>query len=102
MAKKRMTKTEFVAALSKKSGLTKKQAASALDTINVIVAEQLGKRGPGEVLLPGLLKLYVVNKPATPQHKGVNPFTRQPMIYKAKPASKVIKVRPLKPLKDSV
>jgi nucleoid DNA-binding protein len=102
MAKKRMTKTEFVAALSKKSGLTKKQAASALDTINVIVADQLGKRGPGEVLLPGLLKLYVVTKPASPQHKGVNPFTRQPMIYKAKPASKVIKVRPLKPLKDSV
>jgi nucleoid DNA-binding protein len=102
MAKKRMTKTEFVAALSKKSGLTKKQAASALDTINVIIAEQLGKRGPGEVLIPDLLKLYVVAKPAAPQHKGVNPFTKQPMIYKAKPASKVIKVRPLKALKDSV
>jgi nucleoid DNA-binding protein len=102
MAKKRMTKSEFVAALSKKSGLTKKQAASALDTLNVIVAEQLGKRGPGEVLIPGLLKLNVVNKPATPQHKGVNPFTREPMIYKAKPASKVIKARALKPLKDSV
>jgi nucleoid DNA-binding protein len=102
MAKKRMTKTEFVAALSKKSGLTKKQAASALDTINVIIAEQLGKRGPGEVLIPDLLKLYVVAKPATHQHNGVNPFTKQPMVYKAKPASKVIKVRPLKALKDSV
>jgi nucleoid DNA-binding protein len=102
MAKKRMTKTEFVATLSKKTGLTKKQAASALDTINVIIAGQLGKRGPGEVLFPGLLKFNVVNKPASPQHKGINPFTKQPMIYKAKPASKVIKVRPLKALKDSV
>jgi len=102
MAKKRMTKTQFVAALSKKSGLTKKQAATALDMVNVIVAEQLGKRGPGEVLIPGLLKLNVVDKPATPQHKGINPFTKQPMIYKAKPASKVIRVRPLKALKDSV
>jgi nucleoid DNA-binding protein len=102
MAKKRMTKTEFVAALSKKSGLNKKQAASALDSINKIIAEQLGKRGPGEVLIPDLLKLSTVTKPATPQHKGVNPFTKQPMIYKAKPASKVIKVRPLKALKDSI
>jgi nucleoid DNA-binding protein len=102
MAKKRMTKTEFVAALSKKSGLNKKQAASALDSINKIIAEQLGKRGPGEVLIPDLLKLSTVTKPAVPQHKGVNPFTKQPMIYKAKPASKVIKVRPLKALKDSI
>ena len=102
MAKKRMSKAEFVAALSKKSGLTKKQAASALDTINIIIAEQLGKRGPGEVLIPDLLKLNVVDKPAIPQHKGLNPFTKQPMIYKAKPASKVIKMRALKALKDSV
>ncbi len=102
MAKKRMTKAEFVAALSKKSGLTKQQAASALDAINVIIAEQLGKRGPGEVLIPNLVKLNVVTKPASPQHKGVNPFTREPMIYKAKPASKVIKLRALKALKDSI
>lgn len=102
MAKKRMTKSQFVATLSEKSGLTKKQATSVLDTINAIVAEQLGKRGPGEVLIPGLLKLIVVDKPATRQHKGINPFTKEPMIYKAKAASKVIRVRPLKALKDAI
>jgi nucleoid DNA-binding protein len=102
MSNKRMTKSQFVASLSKKSGLNKKQAAAALDTINAIVAGQLGKRGPGEVLIPGLLKLYVVDKPATRQHKGVNPFTKEPMTYKAKAASKVIKVRPLKALKDAI
>jgi len=102
MSNKRMTKSQFVTALSKKTGLTKKQAASALDAINAIVAQQLGKRGPGEVLIPGLLKLNAVDKPATPQHKGINPFTKKPMIYKAKPASKVIKVKALKPLKDAV
>ena len=75
---------------------------SALDSINKIVAQQLGKRGPGEVLIPDLLKLSVVDKPATLQHKGVNPFTKEPMIYKAKPASKVVKVRPLKALKDAL
>jgi len=102
MPDKRMNKSEFVAALAKKSGLTKKQAASALDTINAIVAQQLGKQGPGEVLIPGLLKLSAVNQPATRQHEGVNPFTKQPMIYKAKPAHKVIRVRPLKALKDAI
>jgi nucleoid DNA-binding protein len=102
MDKKRMSKSQFVTTLSKKSGLTKKQTASVLDTINAIVAEQLGKRGPGEVLIPGLLKLFVIDKPATRQHKGINPFTKEPMIYKAKAASKVIKARPLKALIDAI
>lgn len=102
MSDKRMNKSEFVNTLAKKSGLNKKQAASALNTINAMVAQQLGKQGPGEVLIPGLLKLNAVNQPATRQHEGVNPFTKQPMTYKAKPAHKVIKVKPLKALKDAV
>ncbi len=97
-----MSKSQFVTTLAEKSGLNKKQATSALDTINAMVAQQLGKRGPGEVLIPGLLKLNVVDKPATRQHEGINPFTKEPMIYKAKAARKVIKVRLLKALKDAV
>jgi len=102
MPKKRMSKSQFVTTLVEKSGLTKKQATSALDTMNAMVAQQLGKQGPGEVLIPGLLKLIVVDKPATREHKGVNPFTKEPMTYKAKAARKVIKVRPLKALKDAI
>jgi nucleoid DNA-binding protein len=102
MPNKRMNKSEFVVALAEKSGLDKKQAALALDTINFLVAQQLGKQGPGEILVPGLLKLNVVEKPATPMHEGVNPFTKEPMTFKAKPARKVIKVRPLKALKDAI
>jgi nucleoid DNA-binding protein len=97
-----MNKSQFVTALAEKSGLNRKQATSALDTINAMVAQQLGKRGPGEVLIPGLLKLNVIDKPATRQHKGINPFTKEPMIFKAKAARKVIKVRPLKALKDAI
>ena len=102
MTDKRLSQSQFVDALAEKSGLTRKQAASALDTINAIVSQQLGKHGPGEVLIPGMLRLKVVDKPATPQHEGVNPFTKEPMTYKAKPARKVIKVMPLKALKDAV
>ena len=102
MSNKRMNKSQFVASLAEKSGLDKKQATSALDALNAMVAQQLGKQGPGEVLIPGLLKLNVVEKPATPQHEGINPFTKAPMTFKAKAARKVIKVRPLKALKDAI
>lgn len=102
MPNKRMNKSQFVTAMAEKGGLNQKQASSALDAINAITVEQLSKRGPGEVLIPGLLKLNVVDKPATSQHEGVNPFTKEPMTYKAKPAHKVIKVRLLKALKDAV
>ena len=102
MPPKKMSKSQFVATLAEKSGLNKKQASSALDTINAIIAQQLGKRGLGEVLIPGLLKLNIVDKPATRQHEGINPFTKEPMTYKAKAARKVIKVRPLKALKDAI
>ena len=102
MPNKRMTKSEFVTTLAEKSGLNQKQASSALDSLSSIVTLQLSKRGPGEVLIPGLLKLNVVDKPATLQHEGINPFTKEPMTFKAKPARKVIKVRPLKALKDAV
>lgn len=102
MSTKRMSKSQFMTTLAEKSGLNKNQAASALDTISTMVAQQLGKGGPGEVLIPGLLKLNIVNKPATPKHEGLNPFTGEPMTYKAKPARKVIRARPLKALKDSI
>jgi nucleoid DNA-binding protein len=102
MPNKRMSKSQFGTTLAEKSGLNKRQATSALDTINVMVAQQLGKRGPGEVLIPGLLKLSVIDKPATRRHEGINPFTKEPMTYQAKAARKVIKVRPLKALKDTI
>jgi nucleoid DNA-binding protein len=102
MASKRMSKTEFVTTLAEKSGLDKKQAASALDAISAMVTQQLSKKGPGEVIIPGLIKLNVVEKPATSAHEGINPFTKEPMTYKAKAAHKVIKVRLLKALRDAV
>ncbi len=74
MSTKKMTKSQFVTTLAEKSGLTKKQATSALDAINAMVAQELGKRGPGEVIIPGLLKLNVVNKPATPSTRRRQPI----------------------------
>lgn len=97
-----MNKSQFLTVLAEKSGLNELQARTALDTINLMITQQLGKQGPGEILIPGLLKLNVVEKPATHQHEGINPLTREPMTYKARAARKVIRVRPLKALMDAL
>lgn len=102
MAKKRLTKSELVAALAKKSGLDKKQVGAVLTALNEVVYKELGKGGAGEVTIPGLTKFVTVKKPAVPERKGTNPFTGQPAVFKAKPASKVVKARPVKQLKDAV
>jgi nucleoid DNA-binding protein len=104
-AVKRLSKSQLIAAIvdgAEETGLTKKQATAALDALGAIVTQQLGKKGPGEVVLPGLVKLNVIVKKAVPEHEGINPFTKQPQVFKAKPARKVVKVRVLKGLKDAV
>ncbi len=100
--KKKMSKSQFVAAVAEKSGLTKKQAITALEAINDVVKGEIDKKGPGEVTLPGLLKINVVVKPAVPAGERRNPFTGEMKMYPAKPARRVVKARPLKALKDAV
>ena len=62
----------------------------------------LGKKGSGAYTVPGLMKLVVQRKPATKARPGINPFTKEETIFKAKPARNVVKIRPLKNLKDMV
>ena len=76
------------------------QVGSVFDVLSGIIKANLGKKGPGLFVVPGLMKIMVIQKPATKAHKGINPFTKQEQMFKAKPARKVIKVRPLKALKD--
>jgi nucleoid DNA-binding protein len=66
------------------------------------IKRSLGRSGPGAYAVPGLMKLVVVRKPATPARKGINPFTGQETMFKARPAKNVVKIRPLKNLKGMV
>ena len=100
MAGNRMTKSEFLVAIAEKSSLTKKQASAVMDAISSVLSDQL--KSSGEVTLPGLVKLTVSVKEATPERPRINPFTKQPTIIAAKPARKVVKVRPLRALKAMV
>ena len=100
MAGKRMSKTEFVEALATQSGVEKKQVNAVLDALSSVVYSEL--KAENEVVIPGLVKLTSVTKPAVPEREGINPFTKEKTMFKAKPARKVIKPRPLKALKDAV
>lgn len=100
MSGKRMSKAQFINTFAEKTGMNKKQATATLDTLNAIAIEQLGRSG--ELVIPGLVRLNVAEKPATQERQGINPFTKQPMTFKAKPARKVVKAHPVKSLKDSL
>jgi nucleoid DNA-binding protein len=96
-----MTRTEVISALSASTGLTKQQVGGFLDELKNLIAANLKDGGPGAFNLPGLMKIKVTRKPETPERKGINPFTKEETIFKAKPAQNVVKIVPLKPLKDS-
>ena len=97
------TKSEIYAQIVADTGLTRKDVAAVFDSLNSQIKKNLGGRNaPGMFTVPGLLKMRVVKKPATKARKGVNPFTGEEMMFKAKPATKVVKVSALKGLKDMV
>ena len=100
-APKPMSKSEIGHALSESTGLTKAQITSVFSALAELVDKQLNS-GPGIFTLPGLLKIKVVRKPAVPERSGINPFTKQETIFKAKPARNVVKLQALKNLKQMV
>ncbi len=100
--KKPPTKTEIYASIAEATGLAKKDVGAVFDSLNEEITKALSKRGPESFTIPGLCKIVVQKKPATPTREGINPFTGEKAMFKAKPARNVIKIRPLKKLKDMV
>ena len=100
MAKKAATKSEILTNIATATKLSRKQVASVFDALSQQIKAAVGKKGPGVFAVPGLMKIVVIHKPATKARKGINPFTKEEQMFKAKPARKVIKVRALKALKD--
>jgi nucleoid DNA-binding protein len=101
-AKKPMNKTEIIAALCEATSLTKQQVTGLFDELAGLIKRNLGEQGPGVFTIPDLLQIKVVRKSAVEEHKGINPFTKEEMIVKAKPATNSVKLVPLKGLKAMV
>ena len=102
MAGKRLTKAQVIAELSNNTDVDKKSVNRVFDALQELIRKQLSGRGPGEFVIPGLVKLRVVKKPATKERPGINPFTKEPMMIPAKPASKKVRATALKALTDLV
>ncbi len=99
-AAKPPTKSQILSHIADDTGLTRKDVSAVFDSLSGLIKKNIGRRGPGVFTVPGLMKIKVNKKPATKARKGVNPFTGEEMMFKAKPARRVVKVLPLKNLKD--
>ena len=98
----RQNKTQMLQQIADSTELSKKQVQAVLDELTNIIEGHIKKKGVGEFVFPGLLKITTVKKPATKARKGIKPFTGEEVMFKAKPASTAVRVRPLKKLKDMV
>ncbi len=94
------TKSEILTSVAGATGLSRKQVGSVMEAMHALIGKTIGRKGPGIFVMPGMFKITVIQKPATPARKGINPFTKQEQMFKAKPARKVVKIRPMKALKD--
>ncbi|HEX2658814.1 MAG TPA: HU family DNA-binding protein [Polyangia bacterium] len=97
-----LTKSQVIQAIAdaQKDKLARKDVAGVLETLAAVGHKELKKTGV--FVLPGFAKFLVVKKPATKERAGINPFTKEPITIKAKPARKVLKARPVKAAKDAV
>jgi nucleoid DNA-binding protein len=97
-----MTKSAMLDQIAQNTGLAKKQVSAVLDELACLIESHLKKGSAGQFTLPGLMKIEVRRKPATKARKGINPFTGEETVFKAKPARNIVKIRALKKMKDMV
>jgi nucleoid DNA-binding protein len=95
-----MSKSELIQKVSEECAMAKKDVKAVIDSLSAVAYKELKKSGM--FMLPGFAKFTVIKKPATPERKGINPFTKEPTVFKAKPARKILKARPVKAAKDAV
>ncbi len=100
--KEPMSKSTMIRTITDVTCLNKKDVVAVFDCISQLVEKHMKTGGPGTFVMPGLMKIKVVKKPARPARKGVNPFTGEEIMIKAKPAHKVVKIKALKSLKEMV
>ena len=98
---KLMTKSELIEKITAEhSELSKKHVKGVIESLATVGYKELKKNGT--FVVPGFAKFVVIKKPATKERKGINPFTKEPTVFKAKPARKIVRARPVKAAKDAV
>lgn len=100
--KEPLSKSGTIKTITDVTALAKKDVVNVLDCLHQVIEKHVKSGGPGVFVMPGLLKITVVKKPARPARKGVNPFTGEEIMIKARPAYKAVKIKALKKLKEMV
>jgi DNA-binding protein HU-beta len=95
-----MTKAQLIEKIATENDVGKKEVKGVLETLATVGYKELKKTGV--FLVPGFAKFVVIKKAATKARKGTNPFNGEPMMFKAKPARKIVRARPVKAAKDAV
>merc|ERR1711904_211231 len=95
-----LTQSQVVASVAETNGLKNKQVKGVIDALFGVAASEIKKNG--NFKLAGMLNLKLKKKPATPAKKGINPFTKEPCVFKAKPASKTVRALAMKKLKEAL
>lgn len=97
-----MSKSGMIKTITDVTSLSKKEVVSVLECLTQVIEKHVKSGGPGVFVMPGLMKISVVKKPARSARKGVNPFTGEEIMIKARPAYKAVKIKALKKLKEMV
>ena len=100
--KETLNKSGLISYVADASGVAAKDVRSVFAALESAMLGSVDKKGSGKFVLPGLLQVTTVKVAAKPKRKGINPFTKEETIFKAKPARNVVKILPLKGLKDMV
>jgi nucleoid DNA-binding protein len=95
-----MTKSQLIGKIAEDTELAKNDVKAVIETMVTVGHKELKKTGV--FLVPGFAKFVVIKKPATKERKGINPFTKEPTVFKARPARKIVRARPVKAAKDAV
>ena len=101
-ASKVRSKSEVYNIIADNVGIARRQVAGVFHVLGSVIKADLSKGGPGVSTVPGLARIRVQRKPATKERQGINPFTKEPTIFKARPARNVVRLRPLRGLKEMV
>ena len=101
-SKKARSKSDVYSTVAQHAGIHRRDVAAVFHTLAGIIKADLSKSGPGVFNVPSMMRITLKRKPATKARMGINPFTKEQVMFKAKPARNVVRVRPLKALKDMV
>jgi len=101
-SKKPRSKSDVYSTVAQHAGIHRRDVAAVFHALAVMIKSDLSKSGPGIFNVPSMMRITLKRKPATKARMGINPFTKEQVMFKAKPARNVVRVRPLKALKDMV